>query len=1420
MDNSLDNTINKKSILSRKPTTTTRRTVRDNYEIVEKTIYEKDPILMDKFVNSVEKLFILVAEVQTLKSHNQFLIARVAELEEGNKNSNKSTNANDELLNEYKQKLKKAENDLRELRSEKSRMGESGVHLKVLEDQNAMFKAKLKEVEGELDIKKKKYEKRLLDLNSVYKTTLKDLDDYKKQCESLKVEIQDKNAKLEALNTNKDKYYRPPVSPSDFEDLKSKNEELAAELQLVKKEASRKENDFAVKVNKLETKVGKLKTKNKELEEELGITKSTLRRENMKSYDNTELNDLIKKLKAERSELENDKCKLQSENTEMKLEINSLKTELELQKTNGPNVDKTNENNEKLLNMEIEHLKKINALTENKLKEANDLLFEKIRALEELGHNERKRLEAGSKSGQSVYEDRSRAHPPSFTSVNRNNDEQNLSVENLDRNPEEVVQQIKETEIQFKNNEIDILGEEAHNLDRILSANNNFMQNIAKDDAEKKKMANTNDFSRFMNNMTYNDNYKPVSPAEAVDNLIMDEEDSTQYQIETMQALKDDLSTINELQNKNADNLNQHIAFKDKVLEVLEGFTKYKGKNIEKPSIKAYKGDASKSLAKNYTENKEIEKNHKKASKLQKQVRQLFENNQRIFNEMMLCRKNLNNNARRYTGMLKRYSMGHQNNIYAIQTPAQDIDTQLNKQYTELELLEAELSHVNKLNEGNHIHLEQLRETLLAKDNMIKEYLKRLDTLLNKENEVKHSGYNVDQRSFNESFSPNKEAIATNNQNRAISPNFGLPLNKNPTGARVNPEPHGALNQDNRTPHALQNDSGFYRFADTNEMNAYGNSRYTDDRNPSHSRYNETGSNLNNSFNKNNEEQRIIRIQKDENYSNPSVIKELHYLKGDRSYSPIYSQSRSIVHPLHEKVSGQNNASSMDIGKLQQILRQKPFYITNLNDIPQRILDIINELEEHKYRLVKNGKDIEKFLNTIEYISHENELLKNRTGLKDDKYLLEELQFLKDSLNRLEKKSDDLINENEGLLRNIEKLKTERQNYKRELERVYDNYDADYEQLKIEHKKLILDLKKAQDENLDLNRKIIQLERIEGARDQRIDLNQRYHQDSKKLNDEVFNLRDLNRRLNGEVKHLKAELAQLSDDLRSKSNQVDKYKAEAELKDKEIAFIKNKLSDSAKYDDTMMNDYFDRSTSTYAMKRQGPDSIFGNKEDPVLKKEKEIKHLNEKLKETENFYKQQIDSNEKTIIDLRSKTDDIDRENKVLEAKLNETEKAVNDKDNTIKQLEDEVGKLKGDISKLDHCKDQAKDLEGVIRDKDKYINDINKELEGIKPLVDKFNDLHQLTDDLRDELQRYKDKLAEAKRQIAALHSERDVIVDHMQKIKGKAEELEVTNDRKIKMIGALNIKTFILMTEIEKLQEFSRCNRRTKTRRQNDEY
>ena len=66
----------------------------------------------------------------------------------------------------------------------------------------------------------------------------------------------------------------------------------------------------------------------------------------------------------------------------------------------------------------------------------------------------------------------------------------------------------------------------------------------------------------------------------------------------------------------------------------------------------------------------------------------------------------------------------------------------------------------------------------------------------------------------------------------------------------------------------------------------------------------------------------------------------------------------------------------MDVEKLTKIVRQKPFYLASPMEMPAKMLELANKTEELKFDLLKNGKDMDGFLDTIDYLTTENNILK------------------------------------------------------------------------------------------------------------------------------------------------------------------------------------------------------------------------------------------------------------------------------------------------------------------------------------------------------------------------------------------------------------------------------------------------------------
>lgn len=1395
----------------------TRKITEGNQEYIERTVYEKDPILMSKFVNSVEKLFVLCAEVQTLKTQNSYLIVKIDELERRDRDSSSSISANEQMVREYKEKLQEAEKVIAEMRAERMSDKSSNVHMRILEDQNMQLKSKLKGIETEFEAKKKKYEKRLLDLNSIYKQTLIELSTTRTNFEALKLEAgQQKPPQVQRVekSNGRSESKQPSIPLEQYEELWEYSEDLATEMRLLKKEDSRRESDYAVKVNKFESEIQTLRDKNEELDSEVTELKIKLIKAAQQPTNLRDVEESTKQLISNNMNLEEEKYELEKMNIQLKSEVNELKSRIQQQATEFKSNFNNQVENKHLLQTEIDRLEKINELTDQKLKEANKLLLKRQKSQDDIKVFERKT------SIDDIY--RATSHKfganlrESFSEDGRVRDNRStteLVNINYDRDPIVLISQLKSAELAFKIKELNILNQEADNLDRILSSNNKFLKIIKVHNDYKLKVTKTEDFEELAHEIGIASRSRNFSRTDIVDDLIIDEEDTTINQIETLKALKHDLLAISELQNKNAENLMHQLFSKNKAIEILADLIK---REISSNSNKktGNKTPRINSFVQMYKDHPNLSKIISNIQQLQLQVSKLFEDNQKIFNVLEKERSSLRDNVMRYIGLLARYSLGG-NKKKMIKTNNPVFDAQLDKQNADLKLIDAEVRHLSKINEGNQVHIEQTIETIIVKDKMIIDYLKRLDTLADEsgDNFIDTHVSNRTQNSENGTYM-RKEKIETS-RFTSMSPEFSLPVNKPTFYGRSNADIQDAEDYSaKKTSHNAQNNSNYHKFIDTQEIHTIDQNRIDTTADPSYSRQTEYHVQQSSGIN---QENTVIMIEQKEQIKNPQIIKEIHYIRGERSYSPLYVQSRSIVTPYNQKFEVHVNSTNVDVDRLQKILRQKPFYVTNLNDLPQQMLDIINELEEHKYRLIKNGKDIDKFLTTIEYLSRDNNILKSKGTNREETLIMQELAILKQSLITIEKKSEVLIEENETMVRQMEQLRTENQNYRREYDKISNGYNGENDIMIMENKKLKMEIKMSQEDRNALNNMLIQLknEYNSGKNEESNDvMYKKYQQEVKRLNEEVSKLKDTNKALKVEANKEKNEINNINKNIRMKDSELQKLQRLIDLKEKEVDFMKEKLNEVTNITDiSYTSPYQGSNEPNYVKNPDGSITPVPLNENPIKKRDRDIKFLQDKIEETEVFYKHHQKQDDQKVIELKKRNDDADDRIKDLENELGEKDKELDDKDDFIKKLQDDVKNLNDGLDKLRDKANKAGGLNNELENKNKYIDDINKQLEGLKPLTRKFNDLHNLTDKLKDELKITNDKLYQTKNKLAALQEERDKLLDHLNKLGAAVNELEVVNNKKLLHISALTVKNFILLTEIERLQEqlsYPRRNRK----------
>lgn len=350
-----------------------------------------------------------------------------------------------------------------------------------------------------------------------------------------------------------------------------------------------------------------------------------------------------------------------------------------------------------------------------------------------------------------------------------------------------------------------------------------------------------------------------------------------------------------------------------------------------------------------------------------------------------------------------------------------------------------------------------------------------------------------------------------------------------------------------------------------------------------------------------------------------------------------------------------------------------------------------------------------------------------------------------------------------------------------------------------------------------------------------------------------------NAAMKDELDKTKEQLDNKVNDFNNLKKELDKLKADRDKQNARIRELENELANKKAAVDKLTNDKDAIVNEMKDLQKKFQDSD-SNKKNQANELEKQnnanknkIKELQDELDEKDRKVRNLMDQ----IKSLNDKANDLDDEvnrlrddNDALVQKLSDLAK---DKRNS----DDEKNKFKGD---LDRANKKAEQLENDLKDKEKALADLAKEKEALKEAANSKKELDDLkknffekfkeilkkiamikegTCDILDilvesetstfsadeakinkltteqyfsfglqllnEIDSYnmetREEVMSLKETVLNLQREKQILLDKHHELEEKLADLRTRHDIKTDMVGKLTVKTFILMTEIQRL-------------------
>ena len=527
----------------------------------------------------------------------------------------------------------------------------------------------------------------------------------------------------------------------------------------------------------------------------------------------------------------------------------------------------------------------------------------------------------------------------------------------------------------------------------------------------------------------------------------------------------------------------------------------------------------------------------------------------------------------------------------------------------------------------------------------------------------------------------------------------------------------------------------------------------------------------------------------------------------DSKYNPGFNNSNL------NKSNSNSSIPPLDIDKLAKIISQKPFYLSSPMEVPKKMLSYVNKVEELKFALLKNGKDMDGFLDTIDYLTTENNILKQRlegSQKKTDIEVGNELAALKENLTSIADRAESLIVENDGLIKKNNMLKKENNQLKVERDNGLYKNNMELEDLANQKRQIGQQLRAMEDEQRANNLRSKRLEReLEDLNDNSVgkEEHERLAREYKDAVGDLYKAQQEAKEAKLEAADMKYALSQLKNQQGVSDLDHERLRNQLTHREKEIGYLKGKLEEY----DTKLKSVANTSIQELNELREQSEGVklkSKDLENILAIRNKEINHLKEKLGDEDLVSKKETEGLRNYVGKLQTQQSDFERIIQELKSKLEIKNNELLKQVRLIREHEDTIKELRRQLKTLRPVKKEKEDLDLELEKNRAYVQTVNSELEDLKPIVKRFRDLQRTTEGIKSELNKYRDFYEQYKDDVDRLEEERSRLIDRLDRLQVKNEELEKTNGRKVQLIGKLQVKCFALFMELDRLNGAGREN------------
>ena len=284
---------------------------------------------------------------------------------------------------------------------------------------------------------------------------------------------------------------------------------------------------------------------------------------------------------------------------------------------------------------------------------------------------------------------------------------------------------------------------------------------------------------------------------------------------------------------------------------------------------------------------------------------------------------------------------------------------------------------------------------------------------------------------------------------------------------------------------------------------------------------------------------------------------------------------------------------------------------------------------------------------------------------------------------------------------------------------------------------------------------------------------------------------------NTELKH---ELNRLKNNHNMTDLEYQRLQNILKHKEKEIDYLKGRLKE---YEKKLKNSVDISQQELSELKAQSENLILSKEdlEQMLVLKDKEIKHLRERLADNDDILKRENEGFNKHMTKLEQNNSMYLKQIQELKITIESKNSELLSKIRSITSLEEQIKELKLRIKKLESLKTSVMNLNSQLDQKNSYINDVNHELDDLKPIVKQFEEHKRETQYIKDELEKYKEFYERYKDDVNRLEDERSRLLDKLHRFETIKADLQAANGRNIVRIGNLQIKCVTLFMELERI-------------------